>query len=123
MKMQASSLGKSIQIQGLLGLLMVAVFAWQEQFSAAAFGFLIGVVNVALLALTFKVANQKAKTDPKSGILVLYLSAVVRFILLAVLFVLGLQLFELAPLPVVLTFVVMQVGQVFNLKGKQRLTD
>ncbi len=37
--MQASSLGKSIQIQGLLGLLMVAVFAWQEQFSAAAFGF------------------------------------------------------------------------------------
>lgn len=121
--MQASSLGKSIQIQGLLGLLMVAVFAWQEQFSAAAFGFLIGVVNVALLGLTFKVANQKAKTDPKSSILVLYLSAVVRFILLAVLFVLGLQLFELAPLPVVLTFVVMQVGQVFNLKGKQRLTD
>jgi ATP synthase protein I len=48
---------------------------------------------------------------------------VVRVILLAVLFVLGLQLFELAPLPVVLTFVVMQVGQVFNLKGKQRLTD
>ncbi|MGC9387210.1 MAG: ATP synthase subunit I [Hydrogenovibrio sp.] len=121
--MQANGLGRSIQVQGLLGLLLVAVFTWQNEALAALYGLAIGLGNVALLGLSFKWADNSAKTNPKAGIQILYMSAVVRFILLAVLFVLGLQLFELAPLPVVLTFVVMQIGQVFNLKGKRRLTD
>jgi ATP synthase protein I len=41
-----------------------------------------------------------------------------------VLFVLGLSfLDESQALPVVLTFVVMQLGKLFDLKGKRRLTD
>ena len=68
--------------------------------------------------------NSRAEEDPKSGILILYMSAVIRFVLLAVLFVLGLSfLDESQAFPVVLTFVLMQLGQLFNLKGKRRLTD
>lgn len=80
-------------------------------------------MNVLMLSFTFRKANKRAEDDAKAGILILYMSAVIRFVLLAVLFVLGLQVFGFEPMPVVLTFVIMQIGQVFNLKGKQRLTD
>ena len=121
--MQVKNLSNTLKIQGILGLVMVIIFATQGAVWAAVYGLFIGLFNAVLLGITFKKANEKSAENPKSGILVLYLSAVIRFILLAVLFILGLQLFKLDPLAVVLTFVVMQVGQVFNLKGKQRLTD
>lgn len=116
-------LNQPLKIQGLLGLIAVAIFATQGQWDSAVYGLLVGLVNVLMLALTFSQANAKAAEDPKTGILVLYMSAVIRFVLLAVLFVLGLALFKFEPMPVVLTFVVMQLGQMFNLKGKRRLTD
>jgi ATP synthase protein I len=117
------NLNQPLKIQAAIGLVAVAVFALQDQLWAAAYGFLIGVMNVLMLGVTFKKADDKAAEDPKTGILVLYLSAVIRFILLAVLFVLGLALLKLEPMAVVLTFVAMQIGQMFNLKGKRRLTD
>ena len=121
--MQIQNLSNTLKIQGVLGLVMVFIFTTQGLLWASAYGLFIGVVNVVLLGMTFKKANDKSAENPKAGILVLYLSAVLRFILLAVLFILGLQLLKLDPLAVVLTFVVMQVAQVFNLKGKQRLTS
>lgn len=133
--MQTQNLSNTLKIQGTIGLLMVVVFTVLEFTGllesnnahglgwAAAYGLFIGIVNLVLLAITFKKANDKSAKNPKAGILVLYLSAVLRFILLAVLFILGLQLLKLSALAVVLTFVVMQIAQVFNLKGKQRLTD
>ncbi|MEA1988303.1 MAG: ATP synthase subunit I [Pseudomonadota bacterium] len=117
------NLDKSFKVQGLIGLIMVAIFATQSQAMGAGYGFFIGIMNVIMLSFTFRKANQRAEDDAKAGILILYMSAVIRFILLAVLFVLGLQVFGFEAMPVVLTFVVMQIGQVFNLKGKQRLTD
>jgi len=122
-KFQDTSLTKSLKIQVIIGLIGVLVFGVYGQWLDAIYGFFIGLVNVLILAISFARANRKAEQDPKGGIQILYLSAVMRFILLAVLFVLGLQAFGLAPMPVVLTFVVMQLAQVFNLKGKQRLTD
>ena len=117
------NLDKSFKVQGIIGLRMVAVFATHSQSMGAGYGFFIGIMNVIMLSFTFRKANQRAEDDAKAGILILYMSAVIRFILLAVLFVLGLQVFGFEAMPVVLTFVVMQIGQVFNLKGKQRLTD
>jgi ATP synthase protein I len=76
-----------------------------------------------MLGFTFRTANNRAAEDPKQGVLILYMSAVIRFILLAVLFVIGLAWLKLDPMAVVLTFVVMQAGQMFNLQGKRRLTD
>ncbi|MDG6774279.1 ATP synthase subunit I [Thiomicrorhabdus sp. ZW0627] len=117
------NLNQPLKIQGIIGLIAVVIFATQGQLWSSVYGLFIGMMNVLMLSVTFKKADQKAAEDPKFGILVLYLSAVVRFILLAVLFVLGLALFKFEPMAVVLTFVVMQIGQMFNLKGKRRLTD
>ncbi|WP_024852125.1 ATP synthase subunit I [Hydrogenovibrio kuenenii] len=121
--MQNRSLSQSLKVQGIIGLILLAVFAFFGLWASALYGLFIGLVNVILLGLTFQRANEKAAEDPKSGILILYLSAVIRFVLLAVLFVLGLSLLKLDPMAVVLTFVLMQAGQMFNLKGKRRLTD
>ena len=117
------SLSQPLKIQGIIGLIAIIIFATQGSTFDAAYGFFIGIMNVVMLSVTFKKANDKAVEDPKTGILILYMSAVIRFILLAVLFILGLSLFKFEPMPVVLTFVVMQFGQMFNLKGKRRLTD
>ena len=118
------NLDKAFKIQGLIGLIMVAVFATQGQAMGAGYGFFIGIMNVLMLSFTFSKANARAEDDPKTGILILYMSAVIRFVLLAVLFVLGLSFLDGSQaFPVVLTFVLMQLGQLFNLKGKRRLTD
>jgi ATP synthase protein I len=117
------NLQRPLVVQGLLGIVAVIGFSIYGQFVSALYGMVIGVVNVGLLALTFQQASAKAAIDPKSGILVLYMSAVIRFVLLAVLFVIGLALLKLDPLAVVITFVVMTLGQMFNLQGKRRLTD
>ncbi len=122
-KLQGGHLKQAFRIQGVIGVVAVAIFATQGQWLEAIYGFLIGMANLLILVNSFARADRKAEHDPKQGIQVLYLSAVIRFSLLAVLFVLGLQAFEFAPMPVVLTFVAMQLAQVFNLKGKQRLTD
>jgi len=121
--MQQKNLMRSLKWQGIVGLVVVAIFATQSLLLSALYGFLVGVANLLMLGLTFNKANQKAADDPKTGILILYMSAVIRFVLLAVLFVLGMSLFELNPMPIVLTFVAMQIAQGFNLKGKRRLTD
>lgn len=117
-------LDKSFKIQAAIGLVVVAIYALQGHLMGSAYGFFVGIMNVLMLSFTFGKANQRAEEDPKAGILILYMSAVVRFILLAVLFVLGLSfLDESQAFPVVLTFVLMQLAQLFNLKGKRRLTD
>ena len=112
------------KIQIAIGLVAVAVYAVLGQAVGAGYGFFVGMMNVLMLSFTFSKATSRAEEDPKSGILILYMSAVIRFVLLAVLFVLGLSfLDESQAFPVVLTFVLMQLGQLFNLKGKRRLTD
>ncbi len=121
--MKVSGLSGPLKIQSLIGLLAVAIFAFQDGLVASLYGFIVGLANILMLSLTFKKAERTASKDPSMGVMILYMSAVVRFVLLAVLFVLGLSLLELEPMPVVLTFVVMQIGQMFNLAGKRRLTD
>ena len=117
-------LNKTFKIQAIIGLIAVAVYATQGQVMGAAYGFFVGMMNVLMLSFTFGKANQRAEEDPKAGILILYMSAVVRFVLLAVLFIIGLSFLEESQaFPVVLTFVLMQLGQIFNLRGKRRLTD
>ena len=110
-------------IQGLIGVIALSVFAYYGHPISSLYGVMIGLANVAMLAFTFEHANKRAAQDPKGGILVLYMSAVIRFVLLAVLFVIGLALLKLDAMPMVVTFVLMTIGQMFNLQGKRRLTD
>ncbi len=121
--MKFNNFTKPLKIQGAIGLIAVVVFTFWGSFESSLYGFFVGIVNVALLGLTFSKANKEAAESPQTGILILYMSAVARFVLLGVLFVVGLSLFGLEAMPVVVTFVVMQLGQAFNLMGKRRLTD
>jgi ATP synthase protein I len=114
---------KSLLIQLGIGIVVVLIFAFWDQAGSAIYGMLIGLANVLMLTTTFRIANKRSETDPKIGMLVLYMSAVIRFVLLAALFIIGLALFKFEALPVVITFIAMTIGQIFNLAGKRRLTD
>lgn len=118
------NLDTAYKVQGIIGILVVAFYATQGHVVGAAYGFVIGLANIFMLQLTFNKANKRAAEDPKAGMLILYMSAVIRFVLLAVFFVLGLSILDQSEaFPVIITFVLMQIGQLFNLKGKRRLTD
>jgi ATP synthase protein I len=115
---------KAVWLQIGLGLTAVAGFGiMQDQWLSALAGMGIGAANLAMLGTSFSLANKRAAEDAKAGMTVLYISAVIRFILLAVFFALGMAFAGLAPEPMVLTFVVMQLGNVLSLQGKRRLTD
>ena len=118
-----TNLLRPLIVQGGIGLVALIAFSFYGLGMSSLYGMFIGLANVGMLALTFRQANRRAEDDPKSGILVLYMSAVIRFVLLAVLFVIGLALLKLEPVGMVITFVVMTLGQMFNLQGKRRLTD
>jgi ATP synthase protein I len=90
---------------------------------ASSYGLLLGLLNVGLLALTVRIADARAMKDPQQSVWILYVSAAIRFIALAVLFIVGIQGLGLDPMPLVLTFVAMQFAQIMALRGKKRLTD
>ncbi|MCI4411556.1 MAG: ATP synthase subunit I [Thiotrichales bacterium] len=90
---------------------------------ASAYGLMLGLVNVGLLLLTVRIADARALTAPQQSMMILYASAAVRFVLLGVLFIVGISAAGLDPMPMVLTFVAMQLAQVMTLRGKKRLTD
>lgn len=117
------SLLRPLVIQGTIGALALLVFVYYGHTVSSLYGVMIGLANVLMLALTFYQADKKAAEDPKTGILILYVSAVIRFILMAVLFIIGLVLFKLEAMPMVVTFALMTIGQIFTLKGKRRLMD
>ena len=119
-----SGAGKAVLIQLLIGALAVTGFAlWQDAIISALWGYGVGIANLLMLWVGFRLAERRAATAPRQGMTILYMSAVIRFILLAVFFVLGLAWLKLAPMPMVLTFVVMQLGSALSLQGKRRLTD
>jgi ATP synthase protein I len=106
------------------GLVLVAFGVFEhESVPASAYGLMLGLLNVGLLVVTMRVADDRAQIDPKQSMLILYVSAAIRFILLAVCFVSGISVLGLDPMPLVLTFVAMQMAQVMALRGKKRLTD
>jgi ATP synthase protein I len=117
-------MSKALKIQMIVGVLAIlAFYIIMNDAIGAGYGFLIAMLNILLLSFSFKKANNKSKESPQMGVMILYLSAVIRFVLLAVMFIIGLSVLHLQPMPVVITFVVIQVAQVFTLQGKQRLTD
>ena len=75
-----------------------------------------GVVSI-VLAWMHKRGVRKAEDvslrDPKAGMLILFVSAVLRFILLIVLLGIGFGLMKLSPLPMLAGFVLAQLGFLF----------
>ena len=109
----------------IFGGLVLVVFGIFSPMSvpASSYGIMLGLLNVGLLGLTMRIANARAETDPRQSMWILYVSAAIRFVVLAVCFVVGIQGFGLDPMPLVVTFIAMQLAQIMALRGKKRLTD
>lgn len=87
------------------------------------FGVAVYVVNAVLLELSARKADRMAETDAKRGVLVLYVSAVLRFVLVGLVLLLGMWQWSLQPEPMVIGFALMTLQQFVGLLGKKRLTD
>jgi len=109
-------------IFGGLALVAFGVFS-PMSVPASAYGLMLGLLNVGFLVVTMRIADARAVTDPRQSMWILYVSAAIRFVALAVCFVVGIQGLGLDPMPLVLTFIAMQLAQVMALRGKKRLTD
>lgn len=104
---QKSKAARKYQL--ILTLLIVAIlFALQKPQHAygAAYGGFVSLFLTWTIGWSMRKANEVAKTDPKRGMGILYLSAVIRFFLFLGLFAFGIGLLKLAPLAVVATAIV-----------------
>ncbi|MGK0674576.1 MAG: ATP synthase subunit I [Halothiobacillaceae bacterium] len=77
---------------------------------AVVYGGLVSMLLVWLHKRGVRKAEQRAILDPKGSMLVLYVGAVVRFLLLIVLLGVGMGLLKLSALPLFAGFVLAQLG-------------
>lgn len=73
---------------------------------AVLFGGAVALANLLLLDWRARRANRAGALSARQSLQVLYLSALERFVTVALLFALGIGLLELDPLPLLLGFVV-----------------
>lgn len=90
---------------------------------SAVFGVLVGMALTLLLSRSVRRAGEVAATDPKRGMTLLYVGAVVRFVFVLAAFALGLAIFGLNPLLVAVGFVAAQLSQLVNARGKTQDTE
>lgn len=87
---------------------------------SAVYGVLIGTMATLLLSRSVRRANEVADTDPKRGMVTLYVGAVQRFLMVIAVFVLGLAVFGLSPLAVAGGFIGAQFAQLVNARSMTR---
>ncbi|MEF3193982.1 MAG: ATP synthase subunit I [Halothiobacillaceae bacterium] len=80
---------------------------------AVAYGGAVSMLMVWLHKRGVRKAEDKALTDPKKSMLVLYVGAVVRFLLLIGLLGIGMGLLKLPALPLFAGFMLAQLGFLF----------
>ncbi len=98
---------------------MVGFYFYQGRAAAEAalFGGCMAMFNVWLAGRRVRRAAQVARVEPGAEVRVLYLGAVLRFILTLGLFIAGMALLKLPPLPLILTFALAQLGYLFRPYG------
>lgn len=117
---------KKLWLREVLLVLLASVFlAWYQWDALLPFvvGAVIFWINIGLFEWGAKRAHEHVKVNPKQAMLLLYVNAVLRFIMVGVMFVFAIKGLDLAPLPMVGAFILLQFQMVFGLLGKQRLTD
>ncbi len=80
---------------------------------AVVYGGLVSIVLAWIHKRAVRKSEDVSLRDPKAGMLVLFVSAVLRFILLIVLLGVGLGLLKLTPQPMLAGFVLAQLGFLF----------
>jgi len=86
---------------------------------SAFYGSLISMISALILGRGVSRASNAAISDPKMSMGILYAGAVFRFLLVLVLFVLGLLIFKLNALAVGAGFILAQLGFVFNFQASK----
>ncbi len=110
-------------LQIIIAALTAVVFGGVEGSWAAVsafFGGFIGLTISLLLRRGVLKANEVAQEDPKRGMIVLYVGAVQRFVVVLALFGLGLGMLGMLPLPVVVGFGCAQLAYAVVMKKSAR---
>jgi ATP synthase protein I len=113
-----------IIFQLIAGLIVAAAFyLYKDALSAvsAIFGALTSLLSAYMLSSGVKKAERRAIDSPGKSMGVLYFGAVQRFILVVVLFIVGIKIFGLDPVAIGLGFIVAQLGFVFLFKGLSKV--
>lgn len=83
---------------------------------AALYGAFISVFAAVMLRRGVQRASQIAGQDPKTAMLTLYMGAVVRFVLVLILFGVGLAGLKLPPLPMITGFGLTQLAYLAGMR-------
>ena len=76
---------------------------------AATYGGLVALANTWMLGNRVRRAGEVVVTNPQRGMIMMYVSAVVRFVFILAALAVGLGWLKLAPLPLIIAFVGAQV--------------
>lgn len=107
---------------GAAALVAAGFFIGKGQWAAVSglYGGLISVVTAILLSRGVIRAADAAQQSQKKSMIILYLGAAQRFVLVLVLFGVGLAGLHLAPLPTIAGFVAAQLVYVIGMRAGQR---
>lgn len=110
---------KVIALQVGVGVLIAAAFFMANGEGgayAALYGGLISIVVALLLSRGVARATETAREDHKKSMLILYIGAAYRFVLVLVLFGIGLKVLSLSFIPMVVGFVGAQLAYLPNMR-------
>ncbi len=108
---------KILSVQALLTVgISWAFYYYQGQLAAqsALFGGCIAMLNVWITHRRMQSAARIAEIAPGKEVGIFYLAAIQRFVFTIGLFLIGMGLLELPPVPMLLSFAVAQVGYFFR---------
>ena len=100
-------------LQGFLAIAVTALcasVAGAESARGAAFGGGIALINGLLLFWRYHRGKQSHAADPGRHLRSFFASAIERFVMVAALFAIGFGVLALAPLPLLIGFIVAQAG-------------
>lgn len=108
----------SIQIQALGALVggLLSIFLLQlsqEVLLSALFGLFAGLINILISFYLGAKSKSRLQKDYRMAIGILCISFLLRFIVLACLFIIGMQLLALNPKAIALVFIFMQISKLF----------
>lgn len=81
-----------------------------DSFTAALFGGAVAIANTILLSRRLNSASAMAEDSPDVGVMTLYVGVIQRFIFVLAMFVVGMGLLKLNPIPLLGTFALAQLA-------------
>lgn len=108
----ADNARKIIALQLVVGFAVAVGFFLKEGYweaLSALYGGLVSVISISMLSRGVTQAGRNAQQDAKTSLIILYIGAAVRFVVVLVLFGVGLGVLKLVPLAMIAGFVITQL--------------